>query len=161
MESVHASGKARSIGVSNYLQKHFEATLSTAKTPPSINQTEYHPYLQHGNLLEWQKDHSAIATAAYGPLTPITKGRPGPLDELLAALAKKYYVSEGEILLRWCIDQGVVAVTTSGKEERMKDYLRVTTFKLTPREVEEVREIGKGKNTRVFWNHIFDKEDFS
>ena len=161
MEDVKASGKARSIGVSNYLQKHFEATLATAKTVPSINQTEYHPYLQHGDLLDWQKAHSEIATAAYSPLTPITKGRPGPLDDLLASLAKKYYVSEGEILLRWCIDQGVVAVTTSGKEERLKDYLRVTTFKLTPKEVEEIRAIGKQKNVRVFWNHIFDKDDFS
>ncbi|MCJ1312494.1 hypothetical protein MMC25_006168 [Agyrium rufum] len=161
MEDVLASGKARSIGVSNYLQQHFEATLKTAKTPPAINQTEFHPYLQRQGLLPYQASHGKIATAAYGPLTPITKGRPGPIDDLLAELAKKYYVSEGDILLRWCIDQDVVAVTTSGKEERMIEYLRVTTFKLTPKEVKLLGEKGAEKHVRLFWNHKFDKDDRS
>ena len=158
MEKVKKDGKAKSIGVSNYLQSHFEATLKTATIPPSINQTEFHPYLQHEGLLPFQQQHN-IATAAYSPLTPITKGRPGPCDEILASLAKKYYVSEGEILLRWCIDQGVVAVTTSSKEERLTDYLRVTAFKMTPKEVKEIAEAGLQKHVRVFWNHIYAEDD--
>lgn len=99
MEAVKASGKARSIGVSNYLQQHLEATLAIATTPPSINQIEFHPYLQHGSLIDFQKSHN-IATAAYAPLTAATKGKPGPCDEMLAALSKKYYVSEGDVSLR-------------------------------------------------------------
>jgi len=41
-------------------------------------------------------------------------------------------------LLRWCIEQDVVAVTTSSKEQRLSDYLRAMTFKLTPAEVKMV-----------------------
>ncbi|KAG8526213.1 uncharacterized protein KY384_000206 [Bacidia gigantensis] len=136
METVKASGKAKSIGVSNYLIPQLEATLKVATTPPSINQIEYHPYLQHGPLIPYHKEHG-IATAAYAPLAAVTKAKPGPLDALSAVLAKKYFVSEGEIALRWCIDQGVVTVTTSGKEQRLSDYLRSMTFSLTPREVTE------------------------
>jgi len=44
MEDVKASGKAKSIGVSNYLPQHLEATLKTAKVVPSINQSELHPH---------------------------------------------------------------------------------------------------------------------
>lgn len=44
-----------------------------------------------------------ILPSAYAPLTPVTKARPGPVDSLLEAIAKKYYVSEGEVALRWCI----------------------------------------------------------
>ncbi|KAL9117685.1 MAG: hypothetical protein Q9187_005778, partial [Circinaria calcarea] len=72
MEKVKKDGKAKSIGVSNYLQSDFEATLKTATIIPSINQTEYHPYLQREGLLPFQQQHN-IAMAAYGPLTPITK----------------------------------------------------------------------------------------
>lgn len=72
-------------------------------------------YLQHTALLDFQKKHG-IATEAYGPLTAATKAKPGPADDYLAGLAKKYAVSEGEISLRWCIDQDIVAVTTSSKE---------------------------------------------
>ena len=164
MESVKASSKARSIGVSNYLPTHLASTLAVASTPPSINQIEFHPYLQHRDLLTFQKNPDTnynIAVAAYGPLTPVTKAKPGPCDEVFARLAKKYYVSEGEIALRWCMDQGIVAVTTSSKEERLSDYLRATTFSMTPREVEEVAEVGAGKHYRGFWNNKFEEGDRS
>ena len=160
METIKNSGLARSIGVSNYLVQHLTATLATAKIPPSINQIEYHPYLQHGPLLSFQKSHN-IATAAYAPLTPVTKAKPGPCDELLAQLAKKYYVSEGEIALRWCIEQDVVAVTTSGKEERLSDYLRTLAFRMTPKEVEEMGKAGNEKHYRGFWKNKFDEKDRS
>jgi diketogulonate reductase-like aldo/keto reductase len=55
MEQVKASGLARSIGVSNYLPEHLDWILETAQTPPSINQIEFHPYLQHGPLIDYHK----------------------------------------------------------------------------------------------------------
>jgi diketogulonate reductase-like aldo/keto reductase len=82
-----------------------------------------------------------IATAAYGPLTAVTKGAGGPIDGLLADLAHKYAVSPGEICLRWCVDQDIVAITTSAKEQRMSDYLRAMTFKLNPKEIQMVSEV--------------------
>lgn len=160
MEAVKASGKAKSIGVSNFLQPHLEAILKTAKTPPSINQIEYHPYLQHGDLVAWSKS-KGITTSAYGPLTPAVRAKGGPLDTYLAALAKKYYVSEGEVLLRWCIDQDVVAITTSGKEQRLSDYLRALSFKLTPKEIEDISKIGSEHHYRAFWTHNFKEDDRS
>ena len=68
----------------------------------------------------------------------MTKATGGPVDDVLAGLAKKYAVNPGEICLRWCIDQDVVAITTSSKEQRLSDYLRAMTFKLTPAEVKLV-----------------------
>jgi diketogulonate reductase-like aldo/keto reductase len=79
---------------------------------------------------------------------------PGPVDEYLEALEKKYAVSAGEILLRWCIDQDIVPITTSSKEQRLSDMLRVATFKLTPKEVKEITDLGAKKNFRGFWKHI-------
>ena len=79
----------------------------------------------------------------------------------MAALSKKYAVSEGEISLRWCIDQDVVPITTSGKEQRLSDYLRAATFKLTPAEIKEINELGQQKHYRGFWNHIFSEDDRS
>ena len=160
MEAVKDSGKARLIGVSNYLQKHLEATLATAKTYPVINQIEYHPYLQHGDLLPYMKSKN-IVVSAYAPLTATTKAKPGPCDTLLEALANKYYVGEGEIALRWCIDQGIVVITTSGKEQRLSDMLRATTFKMTPKEVRDISNAGLLKHFRGFWQAKFDENDRS
>lgn len=160
MESVQASGKARSIGVSNYAQKHLEATLATAKITPSANQIEYHPYLQHGDLVPYMKSKGIVPTA-YGPLTPATKAKPGPCDTLLEAMSNKYYVSEGEIALRWCIDQGIPVITTSGKQGRLQGYLRATTFRMTPKEVRDISDAGLLKHYRGFWQAKFDDNDKS
>lgn len=158
MESLKEAGLTKSIGVSNYLPQHLEAILKTAKVTPACNQIEFHPYLQHPPLLEFHKKHG-IATTAYGPLTAATKAKPGPADEFLSALSKKYAVSEGEVSLRWCIDQDIVAITTSSKEQRLSDYLRATTFKLTPSEIKKLNELGQQKHFRGFWNDKFDKDD--
>jgi len=159
MEAIHASGKAKTIGVSNFLQPDLEAILKTAKITPAINQIEYHPYLQHGDLLVFQRKHN-IAAAAYGPLTAVIKAKPGPLDTTYADLAKKYKVTPGEIALRWVIDQGIVALSTSSKVDRLKQYQKITQFKLTPEEVEKITTIGKEKNFRGFWNHEFADDDW-
>ncbi|GIK02637.1 hypothetical protein Aspvir_006693 [Aspergillus viridinutans] len=160
MEKVKAAGKARSIGVSNFLQSHLEAILKSAKVTPSINQIEYHPYLQHGGLVPFQGD-KGIKTASYGPLTPITRAKDVPLGELLQSLAYKYGVSKGEILLRWSIDRGDVSITTSGKESRLSGYLRALLFRLTPKELDEISAIGRQKHYRAFWRDKFVDGDRS
>ncbi|EEP78341.1 conserved hypothetical protein [Uncinocarpus reesii 1704] len=154
MEKVKESGKARSIGVSNFLQSHLEAILKTGKVVPAINQIEYHPYLQHGGLLDFHKS-KGIAVAAYGPLTPTIRAKGGPVDGTVEALAKKYSTTEGNVLLRWVIDQGIVAVTTSSKESRLAGYLGALKFKLTSEEIEEIKKQGAEKHYRSFWTRIY------
>ena len=158
MEDIAASGKAKSIGVSNFFQPDIEAILETAQARPAINQIEFHPYLQHGNLIQYHKNKD-IKLSAYSPQVPITKASEGPLTPILEKLAKKYAVNPGEILLRWCLDQNVVAITTSSKEQRMSDMLRTVTFKLTPKELEEISETGNSFHHRAYWTDKFDKND--
>ncbi|KAF2243220.1 aldo-keto reductase family 1 member C13 [Trematosphaeria pertusa] len=160
MEKVKEAGLTKSIGVSNYSPKNLDATLKTAKVVPVCNQIEFHPYLQSVDLLEYHKKHG-IATTAYGPLSAVTKAKPGPIDDFMAALSKKYAVSEGEISLRWCIDQDVVPITTSSKEQRLSDYLRAATFKLTPAEIKQINDLGQQKHYRGFWSAKFDDNDRS
>ena len=158
MENVLASGKAKAIGVSNYMKPHIEATLQTARVRPAMNQIEYHPYLQHGELVQYLREQN-IRAAAYGPLVPVVKRAGGPLDPKLQELAHKYDVNPGEILLRWAIEMGVVPITTTSKEQRMIDMLRVFTFKLSPEEVDEITDIGNSHHARGFWTDKFDEND--
>jgi diketogulonate reductase-like aldo/keto reductase len=160
LEILHASGKARSIGVSNFYPQHLTAILKTAKIKPAINQIEFHAYLQHPQLQKFQKEHN-IALAAYGPLVPLTKARPGPVDEVVQRLSAKYNVGEGEILLRWVIEQGIVAITTSGKESRLRGYLKAMEFSLTPEEVREISVEGEKKYFRGYWTTRFPPGDRS
>ncbi|KAH8901363.1 Aldo/keto reductase [Thozetella sp. PMI_491] len=150
LEAIKASGRARSIGVSNYLQEHLEPLLVTAKVVPAINQIEFHPYHQSPELFPFLKKHG-IAVSAYGPLVPLTKAPGGPVDPILETLSKKYGVSTGEVLLRWVIDQGIVAITTSSKEERLKGIVgHVPAFNLAPEEIEQITVEGRKKEYKAF-----------
>lgn len=160
MERVKASGKARSIGVSNFSQGHLETILKSATVIPSVNQIEYHPYLQHGNLVPFHES-KGIKTMCYSGLVPITRAKGGPLDPLLSALATKYAVDESEILLRWSLDRGCVTITTSGKELRLAGYLRTLAFQLTPEEIQEISEVGQQKHYRAFWQDKYAADDRS
>lgn len=160
LELIKESGKAKSIGVSNFIQEHLETILATAKVPPAINQIEYHPYLQHGNLIDYHRKNN-IAISAYAPLTAIIRARPGPVDALYENLAKKYGVTEGDIALRWCIDQDIVVITTSSSGERLKSYMRnVWSFKLIPEEIEGISMMGKQKHFRAFQNQWIAEGDW-
>ncbi|KAF5534683.1 monooxygenase [Fusarium mexicanum] len=160
IESIKESGKAKSIGVSNFVQEHLETILATAKIPPAINQIEYHPYLQHGNLIGYHRKNN-ISLSAYAPLTAIIRARPGPVDGLYANLAKKYGVTEADIALRWCIDQNIVVITTSSSVERLKGYMtNVWSFELTAEEVEGIAMMGKQKHFRAFQNQWITEGDW-
>ncbi|KAK6534273.1 hypothetical protein TWF281_005603 [Arthrobotrys megalospora] len=150
LEGLYEKGLVKAIGVSNFGIEELERVRKVARVLPAVNQIEYHPYLQGPELKEYHKKHG-IVTAVYGPLIPITKGAPGPLDSVIDELAKKYNKSTTQILLRWAIDDGNVVITTSSKEWRMKEALAVAEFKLDDEDMEKIRNVGKEKRHRVFW----------
>ncbi|KAI6779832.1 aldo-keto reductase family protein [Emericellopsis cladophorae] len=160
MEAIKESGRAKSIGVSNYLQEHLEVILAAARIKPAINEIEYHPYLQQDGLLEFHRKND-IAVSCYGALVPLTKAPGGPVDDLWTELARKYSVTESEIGLRWVLDQGFVAVTTSSKRERLEGFARkLPTFKLTGDEISDIATLGrKRKRFRGYLRKYFDTVD--
>ncbi len=159
MEAIQKSGRAKSIGVSNFLQEHIDPILKVAKSPPAINQIEFHPYLQHGDFLDYLRKND-IAVSCYAPLVPITRVHGGSVDTYWKKLATKYGTTESEVGLRWCIDQGLVAITTCSNKDRLASYMNwVPKFKLTPKEVSEISELGKEKHYRAFWGKRFAEDD--
>ncbi|KXJ89679.1 NADP-dependent oxidoreductase domain-containing protein [Microdochium bolleyi] len=162
LEAIHASGRAKSIGVSNFLAEDLEALLAgDPKVVPAINQIEFHPYYQRQAVITLCREKN-IAVSAYAPLSPVIRVPGGPLHTsgLLPGLAKKYGVNEADVLLRWVIDQGIVAITTSSNEVRVNSYIsNIPNFKLTPKEVETIAETGAEAFHRCFFQSNFKEGD--
>ncbi|KAJ3307686.1 hypothetical protein HDU76_004441 [Blyttiomyces sp. JEL0837] len=154
MEGLVSAGKTRSIGVSNFRIQDFEEIAKFSRIPPSCNQIEFHPYLQAVELTTYMKQHN-IRPAAYGPLTPITFSQiqNNKVKDVVERIAKSKGngVTEGQVLQAWSLKMGYIVVTTSAKEERMKEYLKVQGVELSDKEVEEICEAGKGQEIRKFW----------
>ena len=150
MEAIKASGRAKSVGVSNFLQHQLEAILKTAKVTPAVNQIEYHPNIQQDGLIEFNKKHGIVASC-YGPLVPITRDSGGAVAAKWEAVAKKNAMSASHVGLRWVLDQDLVAITTSTNKERLQSYLtKVPLFRLSDKDRAEITEIGKQKFLRAY-----------
>mmetsp|Transcript_30233 Transcript_30233/g.50804 ORF Transcript_30233/g.50804 Transcript_30233/m.50804 type:complete len:289 (-) Transcript_30233:122-988(-) len=156
MESLVSEGLTRSIGVSNFRLSDLQSLLSFAKINPAANQIEYHPYLQQVDLISYcLKNH--IVIESYSPLAPINLCPGGPVDSLVADLAKKYRRSASQVLLQWNIQKGCVVVTTSRHESRLKEYLQLVRepFALSESEMRAIDEAGAKKPFRKYWPKEF------
>ena len=87
------------------------------------------------------------------------RGRPGPLDKLLPALAEKYHKSELQILLRWVTQNGVVVITTSAQQARVKESVNIFDFELTAEDFDSITKIGREKIFRGFMGEQYSKYD--
>jgi diketogulonate reductase-like aldo/keto reductase len=161
MESIKNSGKAKSIGVSNFLRGHMDAILSIATIVPSNNQMEFHPYLQRGNDYIPYLESKGIKVTSFHGLAPLRKAAGGPLDEPLKTIAEKHGVSEDAVLIKWQINQGIVPITTTTKDERMKGYLKAVDLDLSKEEMEKITNIGRGHHVRTWQTQRFEEDDRS
>lgn len=116
-----------------------------------ILELEYHPYLlSHLKpVLDIHAKHGIVAEA-YGPLTPVIRHPGGPLKPVLEKIAKAHDVDTATVLLRWTMQSGVVAVTSSKNEERIKGYKKLWEFELSSEEVKEIEEAGKKVHFRYY-----------
>ena len=129
---LHHKGLVRAIGVSNFLPEHIE-TLKKSRIFPMVNQIEYHPGFIQPEVTEYCKENG-IAVEAWSPM-----GRGRVLDlPILHELSEKYGKNEGQICLRFALQNGVVPLPKSVREERMKGNLDILDFELTAEEMNRI-----------------------
>jgi diketogulonate reductase-like aldo/keto reductase len=127
MEKLKDEGKAKSIGVSNYGQHHLEELFASApKYSPSINQVEINPFIARKELVEYCKS-KGIAVEAYSPLTKAVMLS----DVGLNRVAQKYSKSAAQIMIRWCIQKGLVVLPKSVTENRIIQNSQVWDFEIS------------------------------
>jgi len=145
MEAIKKSGRARSIGVSNYLVRHLEELFSTAKELPEVNQIELHPFLQHRDTVALCKKHG-IVVQAYSPLT---RGR--RLDHpVVVDVAKSVGKTPAQVLLRWNVQHGNVVLPKSVHEERIRENAAIFDFELSAEAMSRLDALDEG--AAVAWD---------
>ena len=141
-EKLYKDGRVRAIGVSNFKIHHLEDLMSSAEIKPMVNQVEYHPHLTQKELLAFcQKE--GIQLEAWSPL------KQGQLlsDPIINKLAEKYGKSSAQIILRWDLQNKVVTIPKSIKEQRIIENANIFDFELSAEDMEEID--GLNKDERV------------
>ncbi|HET6257923.1 aldo/keto reductase [Pseudonocardia sp.] len=140
-EKIASDGKARAIGVSNFHIPHLERLAQETATVPAVNQIELHPWLPQTELRAYHQRHG-IATEAWSPLA---KGGELLADELIVGLAQKYGKTPAQIVLRWHLQLGNIAIPKSVTPSRVRENADVFDFELSDDDVASISELGNGR----------------
>jgi len=130
--------------VSNFTLEWLRRIVKTGKVVPAVNQIHLHPY----NYASWRdalafSAKHGIAIEAYGSLAPITTYPGGPLDTVLATIARRIGGTPGQVIFKWAHAKSIVVVTTTARRTRLDEYLNVVHLPdLTSEEVEAIDEAG-------------------
>lgn len=125
MEEFHYSGRARSIGVSNFQIHHLEELFKISDIVPAVNQIECHPLCYPKKLIEYCHAHG-IHVQAYAPL-----GRGAYLDnDVMCVIATKYGRTPAQIGLRWAIQKGISVIPKSSQPDRIISNGSVFDFEI-------------------------------
>jgi diketogulonate reductase-like aldo/keto reductase len=142
LEEIHADGRARAIGVSNFLVHHLEKLLENANVVPAVNQIEVNPYLQQKELRAFNAAHG-IRTEAYSPLAQGAVLR----DPVIAAIATRLQRSAAQVVLRWHIQLGNIVIPKSVTPERIAANIDVFDFELTDDDIAAIETLDRGERT--------------
>ncbi|MEU7278252.1 aldo/keto reductase [Streptomyces sp. NPDC045431] len=140
-EKILADGRARAIGVSNFLPEHLERLIGETSIVPAVNQIELHPHLQQAESRAFHARHG-IATEAWSPLG---QGK-GLLDSpALVAIARKYDRTPAQVVLRWHLQAGNVVIPKSVTPSRIRENIDVFDFALDADDLAAVAALDEGR----------------
>ncbi|MDQ0810068.1 2,5-diketo-D-gluconate reductase A [Streptomyces sp. B3I7] len=125
-EKLYEEGRAKAIGVSNFLPEHLTTLLEATSVVPAVNQIELHPQLQQRAAREVHAEHG-IVTEAWSPLG---SGK-GLLDvPAIVAIARKHERTPAQVVLRWHLQLGNIVIPKSVTPSRIKENIEVFDFSL-------------------------------
>ncbi|KAI0780274.1 Aldo/keto reductase [Fomes fomentarius] len=142
------AGKIKTIGVSNYRQKHIEEIRDAGLEIPAVNQIELHPFCQQREIVEYC-NKEGIIVQAYSPLVM------GRLDHpVLQRLAKKWNKDAAQIAIRWSLQHGFVPLPKSARSQRVLSNSRVFDFELSAEDMSDINAMDMGREGAVTWNPV-------
>jgi 2,5-diketo-D-gluconate reductase A len=142
MEEIYASGRARSIGVSNFQAHHLRRLFGETEVRPAVNQIEVHPYLAQEELRAFDADHE-IVTEAW---SPIAQGK--VLDDpVVLRVAERCSRTPAQVVLRWHVQRGDVVFPKSVNRERMQQNFELFDFELDGDAMGDLSALDRGERT--------------
>jgi 2,5-diketo-D-gluconate reductase A len=144
---VKEQGLVRTIGVSNFLPKHIDRIITETGMVPAVDQIELHPRYQQRAVRDYHKRHS-IQIESYSPL-----GR-GRLfeDPVLGDIAARHGKSPAQVMIRWQLQEGLVAIPKSADPARIASNFDVFDFSLGAEDMARIDALDDPESGKMFSN---------
>lgn len=154
LEEAQKVGKIKSIGISNQDAKFLKDFLPNVNVIPSINQIECNPFCQRKEEREVMSKNNIVLQSWY----PIGHGNKELLNnQNIVEIAKKYNKSVVQVILRWHIQSGFVAIPKSTSKEHIVDNFNIFDFEILPEDMQKIEQLDTGKPSFIH-NEEFGKQ---
>ena len=148
MEEAHRAGKLRAIGLSNFQPDRLMDITVFNDVKPAVNQIEVNPFHQQAESVDFMCELGVQPQA----WAPFAEGRNNLFqNDHLMEIAQRYGKTVGQVVLRWLVQRGIVALAKSVRKERMLENLAVFDFELSEEDMQFVTTLETGKSS--FFSH--------
>ena len=148
MQEAYRAGKLRAIGVSNFQPDRLMDIAAFNDIKPAVDQVEINPFQQQEDSVKFMRELGVQAEA----WAPFAEGRNNLFqNEVLRNVAAKHGKTVGQVVLRWVIQRGVVALAKSVRKERMAENLTIFDFELDASDMEMISKLDTA--TSSFFSH--------
>ena len=145
IEKAIGDGKVRSLGISNYYTREdFDRITADAEILPAVVQNENHPYYQNTEFQKYVSQYGTIVESYY-PLGG--RGHTHDLfdDETIVALARSHHKTSPQIILRWHIQAGYIAIPGSSNPDHIAENYDIFNFELSEEEMQKIADMNTGE----------------
>jgi diketogulonate reductase-like aldo/keto reductase len=134
LSDIQKSGKAKSIGVSNFEISHLQDFIDTFDNLPAVNQIEFNPfnYARQKQTLRFCDQHN-IVVEAYSPLGIGRVDNPA-ISEITDDIGR----TNAQVMLRWAIQHGTVPIPRSADPDHIRQNLEVFDFELDKKQMSQI-----------------------
>jgi len=150
-----ARGLVRTIGVSNFSEKHIQEIVDAGLEKPAVNQVELHPWCQQRPIVSYCKS-KGIVVQAYTPLVrgnDVAEGK-GIRNAVVRKIGAKYGKSPAQVLIRWSLQTGLVPLPKATSAQRIEENLKVFDFALDAEDMATIDAFDEGESGAVTWNPV-------
>ena len=148
MEELYQQGKVKAIGVSNFQPDRIMDLMIHNKITPAVNQIEVNPFEQQIDTQTFLQDNGVQVEA----WAPFAEGKNNIFqNELLLSIGAKHNKSVAQVILRWVIQRGIIALAKSTRKERMVENINVLDFELSAEDMAAITTLDT--KTSSFFDH--------
>jgi 2,5-diketo-D-gluconate reductase A len=148
MEEMYQQGKVRAIGVSNFYPDRIMDLMIHNQITPAVNQIEVNPFQQQIDTQKFLQDNRVQVEA----WAPFAEGKNNIFqNELLLSIAAKHDKSVAQVILRWLVQRGIIALAKSTRKERMLENFSVFDFELNAEDLAAIATLDT--KTSSFFDH--------
>ena len=141
LTEIYAAGKVKAIGVSNFSAAKLTNFVLTNQrvlgvdTVPLVNQVETNPFNQEAAARTVMEEFGIV----HEGWAPFAEGNHGIFtNEVLTKIAESHGKSIGQVVLRWHVQKGIVAIPKSVRKERIAENFDVFDFELSDGEMDKI-----------------------